>query len=110
MLSASDSGGDAEQGGEVTEAIAVGGSNALSATIVVFALVAGTVHVDIYGSNDLCNWTHLGDITGISSVGSAIGQIAGVSTAYVRALATLTPNLGESAQCIIGIHLHTSSL
>lgn len=109
-LSASDSGGDSEPATEVTAAIAVGGSNAVSASIVVFAIVAGTVTVAIHGSNDLCNWTHLGDIADMASVGSAIGQVAGVSTAYVRARATLTAEVGESAQCIVGIHLHTSSL
>lgn len=91
-------------------AVAVGGSNAVSATIVVFALVAGTVNVAIYGSNDFCKWTHLGDIADMASVGSAIGQVAGVSTAYVRALATLKAEDGKPAQCILGIHLHSSSL
>lgn len=109
-LSASDAGGDSEPATEVTAAIAVGGSNAVSATVGVFALVAGTISVAIYGSNDLCTWIHVGDIADMSSVGSAMGQVAGVSTSYVRALATLTAEVGESAQCIVGIQLHTSSL
>lgn len=109
-LSAADSGGDSEPGTAVTIAIAIGGSNAVSATIVVFVLSGGTISVAIYGSNDLCKWTHLGDIADLTSVGSTIGQVAGVSTAYVRVLATLTAKVGESAQCIVGIQLHTSSL
>lgn len=102
--------GDSEPGTEVTTAIAVGSSNAVSATIVVFALVVGTVSVALYGSNDLCKWTHLGDIADMTSVGSASGQVAGVPTPYVRAHVTLTAEVGESAHSIVSIDLHTSSL
>jgi len=109
-LSAVDSGGDSEPATEVTTVIPVGGSNAISGTIVVYALVAGTISVAIYGSNDLCTWTHVGDIADMSSVGSSMGQVASVSTAYVRALAALKAEVGKSAQCIVGIHLHASSL
>lgn len=99
-----------EPAAEVTAAILLNGSNAVSATVVVFAVAAGTITVALQGSNDLSMWTHLGDIADTASVGSIMGQVAGVPTAYVRALATLVSDAGESAQCIVGIQLHTSSL
>jgi hypothetical protein len=90
----------------VSPAFAVSDANAISIRGVAIVLTGTKVNIDLEISDDHENWTGLGTLVTLSSVGMQQGQLGSIATKFIR----LTPSLIGSGVAIIDVMAHTAKL
>lgn len=78
---------------EVSAPVAMRGLNAVQAQVVLFALTATSLQVQVQVSNDGVNWSNQGSAQALTGIGRKVLTAAGaIGMAYARLLFTLDGN------------------